>query len=137
MSKDDRAGPVVLFDGVCNLCNRSVRFIIDRDPGGVFRFAPLQSEAGEKLLEQYGLPTENYGTFILIEGGRYYVRSEAALRVAKLLGGGWGLAYAFMTVPAPLRDRVYDYVARNRYKWFGRTDECMAPGPGIEERFLE
>lgn len=137
MSKDDRVGPVVLFDGVCNLCNRSVRFIINRDPGGTFRFAPLQSEAGEKLLEQFGLPTRNYGTFILIEGGRYYVRSEAALRVAKLLGGGWGMVYALMAVPAPLRDRVYDYVARNRYKWFGRTDECMAPGPGTEERFLE
>lgn len=136
MSKEDRAGPVVLFDGVCNLCNRSVRFIIKRDPEGVFRFAHLQSEAGVRLLEQFGLPTGDYDTFILIDSGRYYVRSEAALRVARRLGGWWGMLYALMAVPAPFRDWVYSYVAGNRYKWFGRTDECMAPGPGIEERFL-
>lgn len=138
MSKGERTGPVVLFDGVCNLCNRSVMFIIKRDPGGVFKFAPLQSKAAKGLLQNFGLPTDDFDTFVLVEGGRCYVRSEAALRTAELLGGAWGgLASVLKVIPRSLRDRVYGYVARNRYKWFGKMDRCMVPGPGIQERFLD
>ncbi len=136
-SDPDYSRPVVLFDGVCNLCNSSVRFIIKRDPGSVFRFAPLQSDTSKSILKQFELPTDGLDTFILVEDGECYVRSEAALRVARRLGGGWGLLYGFIIIPRSIRDYVYGIIARHRYEWFGKKGQCMVPEPGDQERFLK
>ena len=125
---------VLLFDGVCNLCNGSVRFIIERDPGGRFQFAPLQSNAARRLLHDAAQPLPD--SFVLVENGRLFTRSTAALRVARGLGWPWSLAYLGIIVPRPLRDWVYDLVARNRTRWFGKSDVCMVPTAGIRSRFL-
>ena len=132
--EDGRA--VVLFDGVCNLCNGSVQFIIRRDPAGRFRFASLQSEAGQALLRRHGLDPDDLSSVILVEDGRAYARSDAALRVARGLSGAWRAAGALRVVPRPLRDLVYGWVARNRYRWFGRREACMVPTPELRGRFL-
>ena len=137
MSEIGYKGPIVLFDGVCNLCNGSVRFIIKRDPDGVFKYAPLQSEAAKEILREFGLPSGKLESLILIEDGKSYVRSVAALRIARRLGGAWPLLGTLTVVPRPVRDWVYCVVAKNRYKWFGRRDECMVPGPGDADRFLD
>lgn len=130
-------GPVVLFDGVCNLCNGVVQFLIRRDPEGRFRFAPLQSEVGQNVLERFGLPTDALETFVLVEGDECYTKSTAALRTARHLGGAYALLYHLRYVPRPLRDAVYDLVAASRYRLFGRKDQCMVPSPEIEDRFLD
>jgi predicted DCC family thiol-disulfide oxidoreductase YuxK len=137
MSGKDSGHPLVIFDGVCNYCCAVVNFIIERDPRGVFRFAPFQSGAAKSILAKYNYPTGSLDTFVLIEGGKLYTKSEAGLRVQKLLGGIHKLLYAFIIVPTPIRDAVYDYIARNRYKWYGKKDECMIPTPEIRDRFLE
>lgn len=124
---------VVLFDGVCNLCNGAVRFIIARDPQARFRFASLQSDVGRCLLKDDGLPE----TIVLLEEGKMYSKSTAALRIARGLRFPWPLLYAFMIVPRPLRDLVYDWVARHRYRWFGKLDTCLLPTPALRNRFLE
>lgn len=128
---------VILFDGVCNLCNGLVNFVIVRDPKARFRFAALQSEAGQKLLKQFQLPADDFNTFILVESDRCYQKSTAALRVLKGLNSGWPLLYAFIIVPRPIRDFVYDAIAGNRYKWFGKKDRCLMPNSGMTSRFLE
>lgn len=128
---------VVLFDGVCNLCNASVNFIIDRDPPGYFRFASLQSAAAQKLLQRYGQPANNLKSMVLIEGQNYYTQSTAALRIARRLSGGWSLLYLFIVIPPFIRDRIYNWIACNRYRWFGRRDSCRLPSPELQERFLE
>ena len=131
------AGPVLLFDGVCNLCNGAVQFIIRHDPAGRFRFAALQSDTGERLLREMGLPPDKLDTLVLVEDGRAHQRSTAALRIARRLSGLWpALFYLFIWVPRPLRDLAYDFVARNRYRWFGQRDECMVPTPELRARFL-
>lgn len=127
---------IVLFDGVCNLCNASVQFIIDQDPQGRFRFASLQSEAGQKLLKTHGLPTEGFTSLVLIEADRAYLRSTGALRIARHLPRLAWLATLFLWVPAGLRDPVYDWIARNRYRWFGRQESCRIPTPELQNRFL-
>ncbi len=141
----DECGPIVLFDGVCNLCNAVVRFVIARDPRGRVRFASLQSKAGKELLARYAsqlpadaLPTDDEAppTFLLIEGERAYARSTAALRLCRYLSGLWPLLGVNLVVPAALRDPLYDLVAAKRYKWFGRTDACRLPTPGEAQRFL-
>ncbi|HEV2733553.1 MAG TPA: thiol-disulfide oxidoreductase DCC family protein [Longimicrobiaceae bacterium] len=129
-------GAVVLFDGVCNLCNGSVQFIVRHDPAGRFRFASLQSEAGRALLRRHGLDPEDLFSVILVEDGRAHSRSDAALRIAGGLSGGWRAAGGLRVVPRPLRDLVYGWVARNRYRWFGRRDACMIPTPELRGRFL-
>jgi len=129
--------PLIIFDGVCNYCCGVVNSIIGRDPGGVFRFAPFQSEAAGRILGQYNYPSDSLDSFVLIDGGKLYTKSEAGLRVQKLLGGIHKLLYAFIAVPAPVRDAVYDYIARNRYKWYGKKEECMIPDPEMRSRFLE
>ncbi|HKQ32613.1 MAG TPA: DCC1-like thiol-disulfide oxidoreductase family protein, partial [Thermodesulfobacteriota bacterium] len=101
------------------------------------RFAPFQSEAARKILGQYDYPVDTLDSFVLIEDGKLYTKSEAGLRVQKLLGGFHKLLYAFIVVPAPIRDAVYDYIARHRYEWYGKKDECMIPTPDIKSRFLE
>lgn len=113
--------PLVLFDGRCSLCNGTVRFIKERDYDYVFEFAPLDSEKGRKVLEKFNLHPDRVDSVVLVEDGSYSVRSEAALRIFKRLGGLWPLLYAFIVVPAPIRDSVYDIISRHRYKWFGRT----------------
>ena len=131
-----QAHPIILFDGVCNLCNASVRFIVDRDPRGIFRYASLQSETGQRLLAEHG-QADDLSTLILIEDGKAYSQSSAALRIVRRLSGLWPALSALLVVPRPLRDLVYKGVAKRRYKWFGRTDECRIPTPGERERFLE
>ena len=131
------AHPIILFDGVCNFCNGAVNFVIRRDRDAVFRFATLQSETGKALQEQYGFNDPQMSSFILIHEGRAYTRSAAALKVGALLPGVWKLSKVFRIIPAFVRDAVYNFIARNRYKWFGRKNACMIPAPGIRERFLD
>ncbi|MBO9620009.1 MAG: DUF393 domain-containing protein [Niabella sp.] len=127
--------PIILFDGVCNLCNGAVQFIIKRDKRGVFRFASLQSEIGKKLLAQYLIPS-NYGSIVLIEGNKAWTKSTAVLRLSRRLSGAWPLLYLCLAIPRFLRDPVYNFVARNRYKWFGRREECWVPTEQLKERFI-
>lgn len=128
--------PVILFDGVCNFCNGTVNFILRQDKKGVFRFAPLQSEAGQKLLHQYHLPKENFDSFLLIEKGKVYKSSTAGLKLYNKLPWYWKWTQIFWIVPKFIRDGVYDFIARNRYKWFGKKEECMVPTPEVRNRFL-
>jgi predicted DCC family thiol-disulfide oxidoreductase YuxK len=129
--------PIVLFDGVCNLCNRSVQFIIKKDKKKQFLFASLQGKTGGGFLKKIDLPANVFNSFILIEGENIYTKSAAALRIAKQLGGGWKLLYGLMIIPRFIRDAVYNLIAKNRYKWFGKRDECMIPTPELQERFLD
>ena len=126
----------ILFDGVCNLCNGFVVFIIKRDPEAKFKFASLQSEEGERVQEEFNLEPHDIRTMVLVDNDKFYVKSDAALRILKELSGLWSLLYYFIFVPRPIRDFVYDIVARNRYRWFGRQDECMVPTPELKKRFL-
>lgn len=128
---------IVLFDGVCNLCNSSVQFIIKRDKKKQFRFASLQGNYGQAFLKKYNLPADNFNSFILLEDDKVYTRSTGALRMLKHLGGGWNMFYGFIILPKFIRDGVYNWVARNRYKWFGKRDECMIPTRDLKERFLD
>lgn len=127
---------IVLFDGVCNFCNDWVNFIIARDTRGYFKFAPLQSDAAAELLNQHSVDPAETDSVIIIEDGRAYTYSTAALRIAKGLGGIWALAYLFIIVPKFIRDAGYKWIARNRYKWFGKKDVCMIPTPEVREKFL-
>ncbi len=128
---------VVLFDGVCHLCQGAVKFIIKRDPRGVFHFASLQSDVAERMLDGKMPDGDFLSTIVLVEGGTYYTRSTAALRIAKRLRFPWSLLYLFILIPPPVRDAVYGWVAARRYRWFGKDDACMMPTPEIRRRFLE
>ena len=128
--------PIILFDGVCNLCNSSVQYVIKHDPNELFRFASLQGNTGQQLLKQYGLSTNDMNSFILVRDNKAYTRSAAALNVAKQLTGFAKLLYGFIIVPPFIRDAVYDLIARNRYKWFGKKDSCMVPTAALQARFL-
>jgi predicted DCC family thiol-disulfide oxidoreductase YuxK len=127
---------VVLFDGHCNLCNGSVQFIILRDKKGYFNFCSLQSEAGQALLEKHQLSKTELNSLVLIENEKAYRQSTAALRIAKKLDGAWPLFYGFIIVPPFIRNFFYNLIAKNRYKLFGKKDECMLPRPEWRERFL-
>lgn len=127
---------IILFDGGCNLCNNSVQFIIKRDPVGYFKFASLQSESGQTLLKIYGLDN-NLNSFVLIENSKVYLKSSAALRVSSKLGTGWRMLSIFRLLPPFFTDYLYDIVARNRYKWFGKKESCMLPKQDWKERFLD
>ncbi len=127
---------VILFDGVCNFCNSSVQFVIKRDPKRYFRYAPLQSAYGQAELARYGLPVESFGSFVLVEDGKAYTRSTASLRVARKLSGAWPVLYAFIIVPAFLRNMVYEFIAQNRYRWFGKRAQCMIPNAEQRALFL-
>lgn len=130
--------PIVLFDGVCNLCNAAVQFVIDRDPRGIFRFASLQSERAAELLRARGrtVPSGDPETVVLIEGARVTESSTAALRIARRLGGLWQFLALFLVVPRPIRDAVYRFVARRRYRWFGKTEQCRVLTPELRARLL-
>lgn len=126
---------IILFDGDCNFCDRSVQFIIKRDPEGHFRFASLQSKAGQNLLLKHNIP-QTIDSFLLIENDQWYIKSSAALRVCKKLKGFWTFFQILLIVPRPVRDFFYEIFAKNRYKWFGKRDHCMLPSPEMRKRFL-
>lgn len=128
--------PILLFDGVCNLCNASVQWILTHDPAGKFKFAALQSETGQAILQRHGLGTEKFNTVVLVVNDQIFLRSDAPLEIARLLGGGWRLFYIFKILPRFLRDAAYNLIALNRYRWFGHLEECMLPRPEWKERFL-
>ena len=129
--------PILLFDGVCNLCAGSVQFIIRRDPHGNIRFAPLQSETGKLLLKSFNLPENELKSLVFIENGQAFTRSTGALRVSRYLSGAWPLLYTLIILPRPLRDFIYDFVGKNRYRWFGQKNECWLPTPQLRARFIE
>ncbi|KAF0235903.1 MAG: thiol-disulfide oxidoreductase DCC family protein [Sediminibacterium sp.] len=131
------AYPIILFDGHCNLCNSSVQFIIQRDPNKQFRFASLQSDFGKSILANFNLSTSQINTVILLDSGKIYTRSTAALMIAKRLSGGWSYLYAFSIIPAFIRDLVYNLIANNRYKWFGKKESCWIPTPALKDLFIE
>ncbi len=128
---------IILFDGVCNLCNSSVQFIIKRDKKKQFRFASLQGNFGQEFLKMHKMPAENFNTLILFENDNIYTRSTGALRMLKHLGGGWNLLYGFIIFPKFIRDGVYNWISKNRYKWFGKKEECMIPTKDLKERFID
>ena len=136
----DSVPVTILFDGVCNLCNGFVQFVIRHDPAGRFRFAALQSPAGQALLAAHGsLPPAALASpesVVLVQGGHLYSHSTAVLRIAGQLGGPWRLAAAGWLLPRPWRDALYRWVARHRYRWFGRQESCMLPTPALRNRFL-
>jgi predicted DCC family thiol-disulfide oxidoreductase YuxK len=127
---------IILFDGVCNFCDSSVNFIIGHDKAGYFKFAPLQSEIGEKMLAENGIDKLETDSVVLVEDGEVYTHSTAALRVARHLDGAWRWLYYFIHVPRIIRDAAYKLFAKYRYKLFGKKDECMLPSPEIRGRFL-
>jgi predicted DCC family thiol-disulfide oxidoreductase YuxK len=128
---------LVLFDGVCNLCNGVVQFIIARDPHGRFQFAALQSAAARRVIEEHGALDRLPDAIVLVEDGRLYTRSTAALRIARRLTFPWPLTVVLLAVPRPLRDWVYTLFASRRYRWFGRRETCMMATPELRARFIE
>jgi len=127
---------ILLFDGHCLLCQNSVQFILKRDPHVRFLFASLTSEKGVELLKEAGFPSGKIDSLVLIQDGHYYTESSAALRIAKSLSGLWPLLYIFILLPACIRNSVYRWIAKNRYRWFGRDECCMMPTEDIKHRFL-
>lgn len=129
---------IILFDGVCNLCNTSVQYVVKRDKKDVFRFAPLQSEIGKKMLKERNIDTNTIDSIILIEPEiAYYIKSEAALKIMKEFDGAWSLMAVFNIVPTKIKNIVYDFIAKNRYKWYGKKDACMIPTPELKAKFLD
>lgn len=128
--------PIILFDGVCNFCNGAVNFVLKQDKKAVFRFAPLQSEAGKSLLKQYQLSEHDFDSFVLVDRGRVFKKSSAALQVMNKLPWYWKEAQILRIIPVFLRDAIYDFIADHRYKWFGKKEQCMIPTPELRDRFL-
>lgn len=127
---------IILFDGVCNLCSSSVNFVIKRDKRDVFRFAALQEDIGKELVAVHNIDPVKTDSIVFIEHGKAYVKSTAALRASKYLPGAWPLLYGFVIVPRFIRNCVYDIIARNRYKWYGKQESCMIPTPELRSKFL-
>ncbi len=128
---------IVLFDGVCNLCNSSVQFIIQHDTKDVFRFVALQSELGQGILKHIGIADNNIDSIVLYEPGiAYQYKSSAAIEIAKELGGIFILGTVFRIIPTAIRNFIYDYIAKNRYKWYGKQEACMVPTPALKAKFL-
>ena len=136
-SRGELPDHLLFFDGVCNLCNGLVRFIIRHDERERFRFASLQGLPGQRFLQTHGLASGSLDSLVYWRKGKVLTRSSAALNVARDLGGLWSLAYGLIVVPRFIRDAVYDLVARKRYRWFGKRDACMVPTPELRERFVE
>ncbi|HEV7701456.1 MAG TPA: thiol-disulfide oxidoreductase DCC family protein [Pyrinomonadaceae bacterium] len=126
---------IVLFDGVCNFCNGAVNFIIRHDPQSKFKFAPLQSEFGEQMKAKFGIG-DDVDSIVLIEDGKAYLHSAAAVRLARGLGGIWSIGYTAIIIPAPIRDWFYKLFAKYRYRLFGKQDVCMMPTPDVRARFI-
>lgn len=129
--------PVILFDGVCNLCNGAVQYVLKHDAQKQFQFASLQSNFGQQVLAKYNLSKTNFSSFILLENDKIYLKSTAALLVAKQLEGAASWLYFFRVIPTFIRDGVYNFIANNRYKWFGKQDACWLPTPALKARFLD
>jgi predicted DCC family thiol-disulfide oxidoreductase YuxK len=134
--KKETVQNVILFDGVCNLCNGAVNFIIDHDPKGKFNFAALQSNYGQAELKKLGYKTDEFDSLVLLTKGEVFVKSTAALKIANQLSGIYSILHLFIILPASLRDWVYDIIAKNRYKWFGKRDSCRMPTPELKQRFM-
>lgn len=132
----DQNFPIVLFDGVCNLCNGVVKFAIKRDKKEILHFASLQSDIAKSLMRQYDLDENQLKTFVFIEKDKAYTRSTAGLKLIRSFRGLWPLLYVFIIVPKFIRDAVYNFISNNRYRWFGKEESCMIPGPEIRARFL-
>lgn len=129
---------IILFDGVCNLCNSTVQFIIKHDKGDVFRFVALQSKLGQEILTHIGIYAKNIDSIVLYEPGiAYYYKSDAALQIAKRLDGLFSLGIIFKIIPTGIRNSLYDYIAKNRYKWYGKKESCMIPTLELKRKFLE
>lgn len=129
--------PIILFDGVCNFCNSTVNFILRLDKKQVFRFAALQSKAGQELLKEHHFSQEDFNTFLFIESGKLYTASTAALRLVRYLPWYWQWAQLFWLTPRFIRDGIYRLIANNRYNWFGKRETCMIPSSAVRKRFLE
>ncbi len=129
--------PILLFDGVCNLCNGFVQFIIKNDPNAKFRFAALQSEVGQQLLQEAKMSMNDLNTVVFYDEEKFYTHSDVGLRVARHLGGFWNLFLIFNILPKFIRDGIYNWIAKNRYRWFGKQESCMLPTPELKARFLE
>lgn len=128
---------VIIFDGVCNFCNNSVNFIIDRDHKNVFKFTPIQSKAAETIMAQYGVKKVGFDTLILVKNKKFYYRSDAALEITKDLSGYWDLFRILVIIPRPIRDYFYSLFAKYRYRIFGKNDTCLIPAPEIKDKFLD
>jgi len=128
---------IILFDGVCNLCDSTVQFLIKRDKKDIFRFVAIQSDLGQEIIQHIGIDTSKTDSIILyIPGEAYYYKAEAALKIGKELGGVYSLLSIFTLLPKILSNGVYDFIARNRYKWYGKKDACMIPTPSMKAKFL-
>jgi predicted DCC family thiol-disulfide oxidoreductase YuxK len=129
---------IILFDGVCNLCNSAVQLVIKHDNKDIFRFVALQSELGQEILVHIGIDSKNIDSIVLYEPGvAYYYKSDAALQITKNLDGLFPMGIIFKIIPTGIRNRLYDYIAKNRYKWYGRKESCMIPTPELKIKFLE
>ncbi|HET9057207.1 MAG TPA: thiol-disulfide oxidoreductase DCC family protein [Chitinophagaceae bacterium] len=128
---------IIFFDGVCNLCSSSVQFVLKRDKKNQFLFGSLQGNQGQQVLKKHHLSPTEFNSFLLSEGNKLYTRSSGVLRVLKYIGGGWGLLYGFIIIPKFIRDGIYDFISRNRYKWFGKKEECWLPKPEWKQRFID
>lgn len=127
----------ILFDGVCNLCNGAINFVIDRDKNAHFKFAALQSEYGQKYLQDNDLPLNDFESMVYMENGRVFTKSTAALKIAKNLNSLWPSLYVLIIIPAFIRDAVYNFIANNRYEFFGKKDQCRIPTPELRARFID
>lgn len=135
LTKDKK---IILFDGVCNLCDASIQYVIKHDKDDVFRFVALQSELGQKLLKHIGINPIHIDSIVLYEPGiAYYYKSTAALQIAKGLKGIFTVATVFQILPTGFRDLIYEYVAKNRYQWYGKKESCLVPTPALKSKFLE
>lgn len=127
---------IILFDGVCNFCNGSVNFLIRRDPNGIFKYAPLQSKIGQKIISKYNI-AEEIDSIILLKENNIYIKSDAVIEIIKQLSWNWQILLFVKVFPRKIRDVIYDLIANNRYKWFGKRDYCMIPDENLKSRFLE
>lgn len=127
---------IILFDGVCNFCNSSINLVIRNDRKNIFKFAPLQSETAQKLLKRYNVDPSKTDSVVYIEKRKAHVRSSAVLHILKHLKGPYPLLFGFIIIPPFIRDQVYDYIAKNRYRWFGRKESCMIPTPEVRQKFI-
>ncbi len=134
----EKGKKIILFDGVCNLCNASINFVIKRDKKDLFRYASLQSEVGQKLISERNIDIKNIDSILLIDPSvAYYHKSTAALRIAKQLSGFYPFLSVFLVLPKFFRDWIYDIIAKNRYKWFGKKESCMIPTPELKALFID
>lgn len=137
MKKNIPHQPLLLFDGVCNLCNNSINYIIKKDTKNVFKFASLQSDVAKKILLQFDSTNFDLSSIVLVDHDKLYFKSTAILKAGKHLGGIYKICYFFIVIPRPIRDLIYDYIAKNRYKWYGKKESCMIPTPELKEKFID